>query len=85
MQIPHEKSSQIPADYGSRIRHLGACIRTDEKSLNYGQLNAALVGAVKSLGTQDRVGDKGKMNCAWRMERGGGDQNGPEKRWGGKF
>ena len=85
MQIPHEKSSQIPADYGSRIRHLGACIRTDEKSLNYGQLNAALVGAVKSLESQDRVGDKGKMDCAWRMEREEGDQNGPEKRWGGKF
>ena len=47
--------------------------RLDEKSLNYGQLNAALVGAVKSLKSQDsgarwRVGDKGKMDCAWRME-----------------
>ena len=53
----------------------------DEKSLNYGQLNAALVGAVKSL----EIAEEGGRQRQDGLRVANGDQNGRENRWGGKF
>lgn len=55
--------------------------RLDEKSLNYGQLNAALVGAVKSLEIAEEGGRQRQDGLRVANGEGGaGDQNGREKR-----
>ena len=55
--------------------------RLDEKSLNYGQLNAALVGAVKSLKSQDSGGGW-ETKARW-IARGEWGKGGRPK-WPGK-